>query len=56
VVGRTLGHYQILDKLGEGGMGDPFAPFREVLALLAGDVEAGYQAGALEAEPARRLW
>ena len=38
------------------GLGDPYLPFREVLALLSGDVEARYAAGTLSREHARRLW
>ncbi len=39
-----------------GGLGDPYLPFREVLSLLAGDVETGLKGGALTAEQANRLW
>jgi predicted ATPase len=38
------------------GIGDPYLPFREALALLAGDVEARWAAGAMGREQARRLW
>lgn len=38
------------------GAGDPYLPFRDVLALLGGDVEARWKAGALSQEQARRLW
>lgn len=38
------------------GSGDPFSPFREVLALLTGDVEARWRAGTLSTQQARRLW
>ena len=38
------------------GVGDPYLPFREVLGLLTGDVEARLAAGALGREQARRLW
>ena len=39
------------------GMGDPYLPFREVLALLAGDLEARWSAvGAVSQEQASRLW
>jgi DNA-binding SARP family transcriptional activator len=38
------------------GIGDPYLPFREVLGLLTGDVEAGWAAGAITREHARRLW
>ncbi len=38
------------------GVGDPYLPFRDVLALLTGDVEAKWKAGALSQEQARRLW
>jgi DNA-binding SARP family transcriptional activator/predicted ATPase len=38
------------------GIGDPYLPFREALALLTGDVEARWMAGAMTREHARRLW
>ncbi|MGD2157802.1 MAG: AAA family ATPase, partial [Anaerolineales bacterium] len=38
------------------GMGDPYLPFREILGLLTGDVEARWAAGAITEEHARRLW
>jgi DNA-binding SARP family transcriptional activator/predicted ATPase len=38
------------------GIGDPYLPFREVLGLLTGDVEAHWAAGAMTGEQARRLW
>jgi DNA-binding SARP family transcriptional activator/predicted ATPase len=38
------------------GTGDPYLPFREVLELLTGDVEARWAAGAITGEHARRLW
>jgi transcriptional regulator with XRE-family HTH domain/tetratricopeptide (TPR) repeat protein len=38
------------------GVGDPYLPFRDVLALLTGDVEAKWSAGLLSGEQARRLW
>jgi DNA-binding SARP family transcriptional activator len=38
------------------GAGDPYLPFREVLSLLTGDVEARWAAGAMSGEQARRLW
>jgi len=38
------------------GIGDPYLPFRELLQLLTGDVEARWAAGAITAEHARRLW
>ncbi|UCG86062.1 MAG: protein kinase [Gemmatimonadota bacterium] len=37
------------------GTGDPYMPFREILSLLTGDVEAVQAAGKLTAERARRL-
>ncbi|MGD8726573.1 MAG: protein kinase, partial [Gemmatimonadales bacterium] len=37
------------------GTGDPYMPFREILSLLTGDVEAPQAAGTLTAERARRL-
>jgi predicted ATPase/DNA-binding SARP family transcriptional activator len=38
------------------GIGDPYLPFREILALLTGDVEARWTAGAITRDRARRLW
>jgi DNA-binding SARP family transcriptional activator len=38
------------------GIGDPYLPFREILGLLTGDVEARWAAGATSGEHARRLW
>jgi predicted ATPase len=38
------------------GIGDPYLPFREILELLAGDVEAQWAAGALTSDHALRLW
>ncbi len=38
------------------GVGDPYLPFREVLGLLTGDVEARWVTGAISQEQARRLW
>jgi DNA-binding SARP family transcriptional activator/predicted ATPase len=38
------------------GRGDPFLPFREILELLTGDVEARWAAGAVTTEQARSLW
>jgi predicted ATPase len=38
------------------GTGDPYSPFRQILSLLTGDVEAGWAAGVITRERARRLW
>jgi DNA-binding SARP family transcriptional activator/tetratricopeptide (TPR) repeat protein len=38
------------------GVGDPHLPFREVMAMLTGDVEARWLAGAISTVQARRLW
>jgi DNA-binding SARP family transcriptional activator/predicted ATPase len=38
------------------GPGDPYLPFREVLGLLTGDIDALWTAGAISREHARRLW
>ncbi len=37
-------------------IGDPYLPFREVLSLLTGDVEARWAARAMNREQAGRLW
>ncbi|HSF83199.1 MAG TPA: AAA family ATPase, partial [Anaerolineales bacterium] len=38
------------------GVGDPYLPFRDVLGLLSGDLEARWAAGAILQEQAHRLW
>jgi DNA-binding SARP family transcriptional activator len=38
------------------GMGDPYLPFRDVLNMLTGDVEAHWAAGAITKDHAQRLW
>jgi predicted ATPase len=38
------------------GIGDPYLPWREILGLLTGDVQARWAAGAMTEEHARRLW
>ncbi len=53
-------HPDLIAAWGNGnahtGIGDPYLPFREVLALLTGDVTARWEAGAMTSEQARRLW
>jgi predicted ATPase len=38
------------------GAGDPYLPFRELLSMLTGDVEAQWSAGTIGSDHARRLW
>jgi len=38
------------------GSGDPYLPFREILQLLSGEIEAHRAGGSLSPEHARRLW
>ena len=38
------------------GVGDPYLPFREVMGMLSGDVEAHWAAGLISRRRARRLW
>ena len=38
------------------GTGDPYLPFREILQLLSGEIEAHRAGGSLSPEHARRLW
>jgi ABC-type oligopeptide transport system substrate-binding subunit/class 3 adenylate cyclase len=38
------------------GTGDPYAPFREILGDLTGDVEAKWAAGGISSDHAKRLW
>ncbi len=41
---------------GASGIGDSYLPFREILQLLSGDIEAKRASAALTPEHARRLW
>ena len=38
------------------GVGDPYHPFKEIMGLLTGDVEALWDAGAISTTQATRLW
>jgi adenylate cyclase len=38
------------------GAGDPYLPFRDVMAMLNGDLEPRWLAGSIGGEHARRLW
>ena len=38
------------------GIGDPYLPFRDILTMLAGDVETKWDTGAITKEHATRLW
>ncbi len=38
------------------GIGDPFSPFREILEMLSGGIEARLAAGAISNKHASRLW
>jgi DNA-binding SARP family transcriptional activator/predicted ATPase len=38
------------------GIGDPYLPFREIVQMLTGDIEARWAGGAITQEHARRLW
>ncbi len=38
------------------GIGDPFLPFREVMMMLAGDVESRWISGSIARDQAVRLW
>ena len=38
------------------GLGDPYLPFRDVLGMLTGNVEARWASGQLSTEQARALW
>jgi transcriptional regulator with XRE-family HTH domain len=38
------------------GVGDPYLPFREILGLLTGDVQARWVAGSMSRLQAQRLW
>ena len=38
------------------GLGDPYLPYRDVVAMLTGDVEARWDAGTISRDHAHRLW
>ncbi|MGD9405823.1 MAG: AAA family ATPase, partial [Anaerolineae bacterium] len=38
------------------GVGDAYLPFREIMAMLTGDLEARWYAGSISREHAQRLW
>jgi DNA-binding SARP family transcriptional activator len=38
------------------GAGDPYLPFRDVMAMLTGDLEGRWSAGSIRRDHARRLW
>lgn len=38
------------------GLGDPYLPFRDIMAMLSGDVEARWDAGNITRDHAWRLW
>lgn len=38
------------------GLGDPYLPFRDILAMLTGEAESKWAAGLISSEQARRLW
>jgi DNA-binding SARP family transcriptional activator/tetratricopeptide (TPR) repeat protein len=38
------------------GMGDPYSPFRDMMAMLTGEVEGRWAAGSISTEHAQRLW
>ena len=40
----------------QAGIGDPYLPFRDVLNMLAGDLEARWMAGSISREQVLRLW
>jgi predicted ATPase len=54
------GHPDLLVAKGNcnaySGAGDPYLPFREILAMLTGDVEGRWAAGRISLDHALRLW
>ena len=38
------------------GIGDIYQPFREIMAMLTGDLEARWYAGSISRDHAQRLW
>jgi len=58
---RSLGtHPDLLVAKGNcnaySGIGDPYLPYRDVMAMLTGDVEGRWDAGAITRDHAQRLW
>jgi DNA-binding SARP family transcriptional activator/tetratricopeptide (TPR) repeat protein len=51
-------HPELLAASGscDAGAADPYLPFRDMMAMLTGDVEAKWSAGAISRDHARRLW
>jgi DNA-binding SARP family transcriptional activator/energy-coupling factor transporter ATP-binding protein EcfA2 len=53
-------HPELVVTFGSGsaytGVGDPFLPFRDVVAMLTGELESSWKAGQLSREQALRLW
>ena len=53
-------HPDLLVVSGNGNaysdVGDPYLPFRDVMAMLTGDVESKWDAGAISRDHAQRLW
>jgi len=53
-------HPKLLVAIGNcnaySGLGDPYLPFRDVMGMLTGDVEARWDAGAITRDHAQRLW
>jgi adenylate cyclase len=53
-------HPNLLVARGEcsayAGVGDPYLPFRDVMAMLTGDLQARWAAGSIRRDHARRLW
>jgi len=56
----TRAHPELLVAQGNcnayAGAGDPYLPFRDVMAMLTGDLEGRWSAGAIRRDHARRLW
>jgi tetratricopeptide (TPR) repeat protein len=58
---RSIAHHADLLAAGGtceayAGVGDPYRPFRDLMAMLTGDVEGRWLAGAISREHACRLW
>ena len=58
---RTAGqHSDLITVFGSAnafsGLGDPYLPLRDVLAMLTGEVEAKWAAGLISTKQARSLW